>query len=314
MHILSMKQDKPSVKHAAMGQRQSCTGIVVIETHTIYGLPVRAAWYNGRVMGDTPTETTDVVVVRFLAFMEAEKNASPRTVEAYRRSLGQFRGWMGERFAAWEDCATGDFRAWLSEALEQELNPATIRLRFAALRSFYLYLMRREGLASNPLETLALPKARHSLPVHLNISQMEELLALPLHTPVDKKSPAWLPLRDAAILELFYSCGMRLSELVSLNEDALQADADCVRVLGKGRKVRLIPVGDSANIAMVFHSDKNVGYVEHVIRIYGNVNALNDSAIIGEIVMDQLKDLDAVAYVRFASVYREFKDANRLTM
>ena len=210
----------------------------------------RAAWYNGRVMGDDPTEQPDVVVVRFLAFMEAEKNASPRTVEAYRRSLGQFRGWMGERFAAWEDCATGDFRAWLYEALEQELKPATIRLRFAALRSFYLYLMRREGLASNPLETLALPKARHSLPVHLNISQMEELLALPLHTPVDKKSPAWLPLRDAAILELFYSCGMRLSELVSLNEDALQADADCVRVLGKGRKVRLIPVGDYAREAI----------------------------------------------------------------
>ena len=201
---------------------------------------------------DTPgtPEAPDETVARFLAFMEAEKNASPRTLEAYRRSLGQYRGWMAGRFTAWQDCTTGDFRTWLYEALNQELKPATIRLRFAALRSFYLYLMRREGLSANPLETLALPKARHSLPVHLNLSQMEELLSLPLRTPPDKKSPPWLPLRDAAILELFYSCGMRLSELVSLNADALQDDGDCVRVLGKGRKVRIIPVGEYAREAI----------------------------------------------------------------
>lgn len=201
---------------------------------------------------DTPgaPDTPDETVARFLAFMEAEKNASPRTLEAYRRSLGQYRGWMAGRFTAWQDCTTGDFRTWLYEALNQELKPATIRLRFAALRSFYLYLMRREGLSANPLETLALPKARHSLPVHLNLSQMEELLSLPLRTPPDKKSPPWLPLRDAAILELFYSCGMRLSELVSLNADALQDDGDCVRVLGKGRKVRIIPVGEYAREAI----------------------------------------------------------------
>ncbi len=207
-------------------------------------------------MAESPQETpgapdeTDETVARFLAFMEAEKNASPRTLEAYRRSLGQYRGWMAGRFTAWQDCTTGDFRTWLYEALNQELKPATIRLRFAALRSFYLYLMRREGLSANPLETLALPKARHSLPVHLNLSQMEELLSLPLRTPPDKKSPPWLPLRDAAILELFYSCGMRLSELVSLNADALQDDGDCVRVLGKGRKVRIIPVGEYAREAI----------------------------------------------------------------
>ena len=201
---------------------------------------------------DTPgtPEAPDETVARFLAFMEAEKNASPRTLEAYRRSLGQYRGWMAGRFTAWQNCTTGDFRTWLYEALNQELKPATIRLRFAALRSFYLYLMRREGLSANPLETLALPKARHSLPVHLNLSQMEELLSLPLRTPPDKKSPPWLPLRDAAILELFYSCGMRLSELVSLNADALQDDGDCVRVLGKGRKVRIIPVGEYAREAI----------------------------------------------------------------
>ena len=201
-------------------------------------------------MDGDPQPAPDALCIRFLEFLEAERNASPRTVEAYRRSLAQFREWMGPRFTAWPDCAAGDFRTWLYDALNRELKPATIRLRFAALRSFYVYLMRREGLQANPLENVALPKASHSLPVHLNIRQMEQLLSLPLQLPPDKKSPPWLPYRDAAILELFYSCGMRLSELVNLDADALRADEDCVRVLGKGRKVRIIPVGDYAREAI----------------------------------------------------------------
>lgn len=187
---------------------------------------------------------------RFLAYLEEERNASPRTLEAYERSLGQFREWMGERFETWETCAESDFRDWLYNALEQELKPATIRLRFAALRSFYVYLMRREGLSANPLAEVTLPKAAHGLPVHLSINQMAHLLQLPFQVEQDKRSPEWLPYRDAAILELFYSCGIRLSELVSLNAGALQAGDDCVRVLGKGRKVRLVPVGDYAREAI----------------------------------------------------------------
>jgi len=157
---------------------------------------------------------------------------------------------MGERFVSWHDCRAESFRGWLYEAMQQELKPSSIRLRFAALRSLYTYLMRREGLQVNPLAEVTLPKARHSLPVHLSLRQMEELLSLPLRIPADKKSPDWLPYRDAAILELFYSCGIRLSELVSLNADALQSGEDCVRVLGKGRKERLVPVGDYAREAL----------------------------------------------------------------
>lgn len=200
-------------------------------------------------MPDNPAEPADELVFRFLEYMEGERNASPRTLEAYERSLRQFREWMASRFCSWFDCCEMDFRAWLYEALEQQLKPASIRLRFAALRSLYTYMLQREGLSSNPLAEVVLPKARHGLPVHLSLRQMEELLSLPLRTPADKKSPAWLPFRDAAILELFYSSGMRLSELVSLNADALQG-ADCVRVMGKGRKVRLVPVGDYAREAL----------------------------------------------------------------
>ncbi len=183
--------------------------------------------------------------------MEVEKTASAHTLAAYRRTLQQFRGWMGERFVSWHDCGVDCFRGWLYEAMEQELKPASIRLRFAALRSLYTYLMLREGLAVNPLAEVTLPRARHSLPVHLSLRQMEDLLSLPLRTPVDKKSPDWLPYRDAAILELFYSCGIRLSELVGLNADALLPGENCVRVLGKGRKERLVPVGEYAMEAIL---------------------------------------------------------------
>ncbi len=198
----------------------------------------------------TTRSELDSVAFRFLEYMETERNASPRTVEAYHRSLVLFRRWAGAQFCAWETCGAEIFRSWLYEALNEELKPSTIRLRFAALRSFYEYLMRREGLQSSPLAEVSLPRAAQSLPVHLSLRQMEELLELPLRLPADKKSPAWLPYRDAAILELFYSCGMRLSELVALNADSLRPGENCIRVLGKGRKIRLVPVGDYAREAV----------------------------------------------------------------
>ncbi len=205
-------------------------------------------------MDERPHELpADAVAERFLLFMEGERDASPRTLEAYDRTLVQFRLWMEEDmggFPGWDACESQHFTAWLYEALNLQLKPATIRLRFAALRSLYNYLMRREGLSVNPIEEVSLPRARQDLPVYLSRSQMEGLLSLPLKVPADKKSPDWLPYRDAAILELFYSCGIRLSELVGLNADAVQPGSDCVRVLGKGRKVRLVPVGEYAREAV----------------------------------------------------------------
>lgn len=183
---------------------------------------------------------------RFLAFLQTEKRVSPHTLAAYERGLRAFTTWKGEGFAGWSSCTADDFRDWLYEALKQQQKPATIRLRFAALRSLYAYLARREGVAVNPLADVSLPKLRRGLPVHLSIEQMEELLALPLNLPPDPRQPVWLPARDAAILELFYSCGLRLSELASLNADAVVPHLECLRVLGKGRKMRLAPVGAKA--------------------------------------------------------------------
>ena len=207
-------------------------------------------------MEEAPREEPDETVLRFLAHLETESQASPHTVAAYERALMQYRRWMGGRFTSWESCTEGNFRAWLYEALDQELTAATVRLRFAALRALYRYLMRAEGLRIDPLAEVVLPRKRQGLPVYLSRAQIEHLLSLPLQMPVDKKSPDWLPYRDAAILELFYSCGMRLSELVSLNEDCLQGGGGCVRLLGKGRKLRLVPVGDYAREAIELYRER----------------------------------------------------------
>jgi len=187
---------------------------------------------------------------RFLAFMQDERLAAAKTLEVYERSLLQFKDWMAGRFKNWNSCVESDFREWLYSLLKQELKPATIRLRFASLRALYRYLMDRENLASSPLAEVSLPKAQRSLPVHLSLSQMEALISLPLRVAHDKKSPSWIPLRDVAILELFYSSGLRLSELVALNVSDVENASSCLRVLGKGKKWRLLPVGDYAMLAI----------------------------------------------------------------
>jgi site-specific recombinase XerD len=91
-----------------------------------------------------------------------------------------------------------------------------------------------------------LPKPERGLPVILNISQIDELLGMPLRSEPDKKSQPWLPLRDAAILELFYSCGLRISELLALDVKHLDFIGETVRVVGKGSKERIVPIGGPA--------------------------------------------------------------------
>jgi site-specific recombinase XerD len=107
-------------------------------------------------------------------------------------------------------------------------------------------LVLRGGLGRSPVAAVQLPKPERSLPVVLTIAQIDDLLAIPLRLPVDKKSPPWLSFRDAAILELFYSCGLRISELLALDVKNVDFIGDTVRVMGKGSKERVVPIGGPA--------------------------------------------------------------------
>ncbi|MBJ7258885.1 MAG: tyrosine recombinase XerC [Chthoniobacterales bacterium] len=189
-------------------------------------------------------EADEPLSLAFLDYLGDERNASPRTVENYRRALAAAAVALGAK--SWRDAGPDDFRAYLFALMKRDKSRATIRLEFAALRSFYRFLCERKGLTTNPLHAVSLPKAEKRLPVFLTALQIEALLRAPREAKAEKQAPAWMSLRDAAILELFYSSGLRLAELASLDVGDIDPYNETVRVLGKGSKERIVPVGEPA--------------------------------------------------------------------
>ncbi len=186
----------------------------------------------------------------FFRYLATERTASALTLRNYRAALQGFRDHQGAAFVNWHDASTDDFRGWLFSMMKTNAARATIRLRFAAVRSFYKYLVHRRGYAKSPVADLQLPKAERKLPVVLNVSQMEELLSLPQKLQGEKPKISWLAARDTAILELFYSCGLRISELRMLDVKDIDFLSESLRVMGKGSKERMIPIGGPALAAL----------------------------------------------------------------
>jgi integrase/recombinase XerC len=198
---------------------------------------------------------SDPLASAFIQFMEVERRSSTRTLDLYDHALSEFRH-RHIGFTTWQALTSDDFRKYLFEMMKRELERSTIRLHFAALRSFFKWLTRRQGWTTNPLLDVQLPKQEKKLPVVLTLTQVVEMLALPLALPKSPRSPEWGPERDTAILELFYSTGMRLAELASVNVEDVDAYSDTVRVIGKGRKERLLPVGSHAMLAIQCYRQK----------------------------------------------------------
>ena len=183
----------------------------------------------------------DPLAEEFFRFLEVERNASPRTLIAYRQALEFFRA--QENVRSWRNCRPDDFRDYLFELMKKGQARSYIRLQFSAFRTFYRFLVERKNLATDPVRQLQLPKAEKKLPLVLTQKQIEELLSAPLLIAKHRTAPRWMPLRDVAIMELFYSSGLRLGELASLNVADVDVYTESVRVLGKGRKERVCPVG-----------------------------------------------------------------------
>jgi site-specific recombinase XerD len=190
----------------------------------------------------------------------ADRGASSYTQRNYRDALEHFRQWHSrERHTppAWETLQRDDFRAYVRLLGRQKLGQATIALRFSALRTFYKFLIRHGVVAKSPIKNISLPKLPKRLPKFLTRDQMVALLAAPLEPlkqnnlktggrPISKS----LCLRDAAILETIYSCGLRISELGGLRVEDIDAGEQLVRVRGKGKRERLSPIGTRALAAI----------------------------------------------------------------
>jgi integrase/recombinase XerC len=186
------------------------------------------------------SESKDPLVKEFLRYLAVERNASSRTLKAYRQALATFRA---EMETPWKKCTANDFRDYLFALMKRGQARSYVRLQFSAFRTFYQFLTARKGLRTNPVREVQLPKLDKKLPLVLTRQQVEELLAAPARVAKNRAAPVWMPLRDVAIMELFYSSGLRLGELAALDVEDVDLYTESVRVFGKGRKERVCPVG-----------------------------------------------------------------------
>jgi len=186
------------------------------------------------------SDKKDPLVEEFLRYFANERNASPRTLKAYRQALTAFGA---ENKTSWKKCTSEHFRDYLFAIMKRGQARSYVRLQFSALRSFYQFLAARKRLRHNPVRDVQLPKIEKKLPLVLTRQQVEELLTAPTRETKRRAAPVWMPLRDVAIMELFYSSGLRLSELAALDVADLDPYTESVRVFGKGRKERVCPVG-----------------------------------------------------------------------
>jgi len=214
----------------------------------------------------TKPAADDQWIRKFLGHLATDRGASVYTQRNYRQALLEFFHWHREErsaFAdkpasarqavAWEILQRDDFRGYLRFLGRQNLSRAAIQLRFCALRTFYKFLIRHDVVGASPIKNLALPKQGRRLPKYLTLQQMLDLLNAPVKlmaTP-RRKGPgrpisASVCLRDVAVLETIYSCGLRVSELCGLRVEDINWSEQLVRVRGKGKKERLVPIGKTA--------------------------------------------------------------------
>lgn len=189
------------------------------------------------------------LVERYLEHLALERRLSPHTVKGYRRDLVCFRAFCDDgAIERWTDLSVHHLRRFAARSHARGLSPRSIQRRLSGVRSFINYLIREgetlggDAPTHNPAADVSAPKAARRLPGTLDIEQMGRLLDIRGDDPVTQ--------RDRAMLELLYSSGLRLSELVGLEPADVDLDDQIVRVTGKGSKERLVPVGRKARHAL----------------------------------------------------------------
>jgi integrase/recombinase XerD len=175
----------------------------------------------------------------FLTHVRVERGLSANTVTAYRRDLMKFDDFAKKRKLTLESVSRDNLVEFLASLYRQKLESRTVARHLVTLRNFFRFAQLQELITTDPSINLESPKIRRSLPGYLRLEEIERLLAQP-----DDKTP--LGLRDHAMLDVLYSTGLRVSELISLRVMDLDTAVGCVRCIGKGDKERIVPIGKKA--------------------------------------------------------------------
>jgi integrase/recombinase XerC len=189
-------------------------------------------------------------IAEFVAFLSKERNDSPHTVVAYTRDVTSFAAFCGRFYAgpwSWAGVDRLAIRGFLGALQQQGLGKRSIARALSALRTFYRFLNLTHGIDVNPAKAARTPKLGRTLPTHLDRTEVALLFA-----GAEQRAAAggFKQVRDLAMLEVFYSAGVRLSELAGLNEGDVNLLSDQVKVRGKGRKERIVPIGRPAGVAL----------------------------------------------------------------
>ena len=176
---------------------------------------------------------------RFIRHLEFERRLSPQTCKNYRRDLKALAAWAAAQdIADWGAIDSEHVRAFSATCFRKGLSARSIQRRLSAARTFYRYLLREKVVSNSPVTSVSAPKSKKRLPGNLDADRMARLLDIPGDGPIVD--------RDRAMLELLYSSGLRLAELVDLNLGDVDMSDATVCVTGKGNKDRIVPVGRQA--------------------------------------------------------------------
>lgn len=181
-------------------------------------------------------------IKNFIQYLEAEKNASPNTVSAYRRDLEGLVKHLG-RDRTPVSISKRDIRAWLAHEKKEGKSNTTVARKLSAIRSFFRFLIRQGYTGTDPSAGIRPPRPQSPLPSYLSVDEAFNLIEI-------EGGDDFLACRDRAVLELLYSSGIRVGELTGLNLQHISLSPEMIRVTGKGRKERVVPFGKKAAQAM----------------------------------------------------------------
>lgn len=184
-------------------------------------------------------DSTDPAVARFLDAVWLERGLSPNTLAAYRADLTALARWLAERKVPMDQTSRADLQEFIAWRVREGARPRSTARQLSSFRRFFRYLLREGGIHEDPTAQIAMPKIGRSLPKSLTEEEVEALLGAPVVSDP-------LGNRDRTMLEVLYATGLRVSELVNLRDAQVNLNQGVIRILGKGNRERLIPLGEEA--------------------------------------------------------------------